>query len=102
MTYIYYIDNKKYITENYDSIPFLKISMPDEKTPAYFDTRKNIKLWCEKGLQMNYLKGPALVSNDYNFFWLNNKNYFNNVTEWLKNHPNQDNVFQVEMLLKYS
>jgi hypothetical protein len=35
MTYIYYMNNKKYTSENYDDIPWFEISSPDENTPAY-------------------------------------------------------------------
>jgi hypothetical protein len=46
--------------------------------------------------------GPALMfHNGYYSFWLCGKNYLN-VKDWLTYHPNQDNVFQIEMLLRYS
>jgi hypothetical protein len=102
MTYIYYNNNKKYKTKEGYKIPFDKISSPNEETPAYEDLESGEKLWSEKGRIWHRLTGPAIIRPDgSNEFYLNGKNY-ENVQDWLKEHPNQTNAFQVEMLLKYT
>jgi hypothetical protein len=102
MTYIYYIDNEKFTTDNYFDIPRYHVSSPDENTPALQDLNSEHKVWCEKGRILHRLTGPARIYSDRSYsFWLNDKNYFNNIHDWLKDHPKQDNAFQVEMLLKY-
>jgi hypothetical protein len=102
MTYIYYIDGKKYTTDNDNKITKYKISSPNEQTPAYENLTTGFKLWLKKGWHWHRLTGPAIVWSDgKNFFCLNGKRY-ENILYWLKDHPNQDNSFQIEMLLKYS
>jgi hypothetical protein len=106
---IYYIDGNKYISKT--NIPILKISSPDEQTPAYENLELGFKFWCDKGDVYHRLTGgdiyhrltgPAIIWNDgYQEFWLNRKKY-KNIHDWLLNHPNQTNAFQVEMLLKYT
>jgi hypothetical protein len=100
--FIYYIDGMIFTTENYDEIPWYKISSPDENTPAYSDLTTDKKLWCEKGDIWHRLFGPAYIWSDgKEQFWLNDKRHAN-VNYWLEEHPNQTNAFQVEMLLKYT
>ncbi len=102
MNYVYYIDGEKYKTKEGYKIPFDKISSPDENMPAYEDLESGEKLWSEKGRIWHRLTGPAIIrENGNNEFWLNGE-YYQNVHDWLKAHPNQDNAFQVEMLLKYT
>ncbi len=102
MRYIYYIDNKKFTTDNYNTIPFDEISSPNENTPAAENLKTNEKLWCEKGFIKHRLTGPAHIrSNGKIQFWLNDY-FYDNIHKWLSIHPNQDNSFQIEMLLKYS
>jgi hypothetical protein len=102
MTYIYYIDGEKFTTDHQIKTPWGDISSPNEDTPAIEDLKSEYKFWCEKGDIAHRLTGPAYISNNgTKSFYLNNKHY-DNVTDWLKDHPNQDNAFQVEMLLKYA
>jgi hypothetical protein len=102
MTYIYYIDDKTFTSDILDVIPFYKISSPDENTPALEDLKTGYKYWCLKGWKIHRLTGPARIcpNGSYDFF-LNDKKY-TNIHDWLKDHPNQTNAFQVEMLLKYT
>jgi hypothetical protein len=104
MTYIYYIDGEKFIAEKYvfDLNKQLLISSPDEETPAFEELEIGYKYWCKKGYHWHRLTGPAYIDYDGNYDFYLNDNAYKNVHDWLKDHPNQDNVFQVEMLLKYS
>jgi hypothetical protein len=103
MTYVYYNNNKKYKTKEGYKIPFDKISSPNEDTPAYEDLESGEKRWCEKGRIWHRLTGPAIIhSNGSEWFYLNDICYYENVKDWLEDHPNQENAFQVEMLLKYT
>jgi hypothetical protein len=61
MRYIYYIDNKKHITEIYDIIPWDDISSPDENTPAFEDLSTGYRSWVEKGRKFHRLTGPAVI-----------------------------------------
>jgi hypothetical protein len=100
--YNYYIDGKKFTTDNWYDIPWDDISSPDEKTPTLEDLSDGYRSWCEIGRKFHRLTGPARTwSNGQREFWLNGI-YYENVKNWLKDHPNQDNAFQIEMLLKYS
>jgi hypothetical protein len=102
MRCIYYIDGEKFTTDNYDDIMWDKISSLNEQTPAYEDLSTGEKLWYNKGLILHRLTGPTYFRADGSYaFWLNDKKY-DNVEYWLKDHPNQDNAFQVEMVLKYT
>jgi hypothetical protein len=105
MTYIYYIDGEKYTTDDHDKVPIYKISSPDEQTPAFEDLETGYKYWCLQGWIFQRLTGPARIyseiHSDVEEFWLNDKKY-TNIHDWLKAHPNQDNAFQIEMLLKYT
>jgi hypothetical protein len=100
---MYYIDGKKYTTNDWNEIPRYELSSPDENTPALEDLETGYKYWCKKGKFLHRLTGPASINNKDNSgaFWLNG-NYYYNFHDWLKVHPNQDNAFQVEMLLKYT
>jgi hypothetical protein len=101
MKYIYYIDGEKFTTNYPSEIIIYQISSPDESTPAY-EKESRFKFWCKKGRIYHRLTGPAVIYTDDRVqFWLSGY-YFNNIHSWLKDHPNQDNTFQVEMLLKYS
>jgi hypothetical protein len=102
MTYVYYVDGEKFTTDKTHEIPLSKISSPDENTPAWENLSTGKKYWCNKGLFLHRLTGPAVINSDgQEHFWLND-NAYKNVHDWLKDHPNQDNAFQVEMLLKYT
>jgi hypothetical protein len=99
---IYYINGEKFTSENYDDIPWLDISSPDENTPAYEDLETGQKIWCEKNNGWHRLTGPAYSwPTGREEFYLNGTRY-KKVKDWLKVHPYQDNAFQVEMLLKYT
>jgi hypothetical protein len=102
MRYVYYIDGEKFTTDNENEIPWLYISSFNEEIPAFEDLENGNKVWCQKGYHCHRLTGPARVwpGGDY-YFFLNNSLYIK-VNAWLKDHPNQDNAFQVEMLLKYT
>jgi hypothetical protein len=102
MRYIYYIDGKKFTTDKTHEIPLSKISSPDENTPAYENLETGYTVWCLKNCRWHRLTGPAVINSDGSEqFWLNDHAY-KNVKDWLKDHPNQDNAFQIEMLLKYT
>jgi hypothetical protein len=91
--YIYYIDKEKFTTSNYDEIPWEFISSPDENTPAHENLLIGFKEWCKKGYILHRLTGPANIWYDESEeFWLNGKKY-ENVKEWIKNHPNPDLYF---------
>jgi hypothetical protein len=79
-------------------IPFLIFSK-SKNTPTFqFDNRN--EYWSFG--KLSRLNGPAIeYHNGSKQWWLNDKRY-DNVHDWLKDHPNQDNAFQVEMLLKWS
>jgi hypothetical protein len=99
MTYIYYIDGEKFIS---DKVLWFEISSPNEQTPALENLITGVKEWVVKGYTYHRLTGPAYIaSNGTKYFYLNGKRY-ENIHDWLKDHPNQDNSFQIEMLLKYS
>jgi hypothetical protein len=99
---VYYIDGKKFTTKDYYKIPHDKICSLNEETPAWEDLITGEKLWCIKDGILHRLNGPAFIDNDgKEMFCLNGKRY-NHIRDWLKEHPNQDNAFQVEMLLKYT
>jgi hypothetical protein len=99
--FTYYIDKKKFTTKNYNEIPEYEISSPGENTPAY-QRSDGIKVWCQKGHILHRLTGPTCILPDGSeYFYLNDKEY-KNVQDWLKEHPNQTNAFQIEMLLKYT
>jgi hypothetical protein len=103
MSDVYYIDNIKYETDYKNQIPFYKISSLDENTPAWENLKTGQKLWCLTGGIWHRLTGPAhIYPNGDKLFYLNGRHYGNDVIFWLKHHPNQDNTFQVEMLLKYT
>jgi hypothetical protein len=104
MTYVYYIDGEKFIDENYEfyNNNFLLMSSPNEETPAFEELEIGYKFWCLKGFIWHRLTGPAFIDyfGNYNFYL--NGIYYKNLNDWLKDNPNQDNTFQIEMLLKYS
>jgi hypothetical protein len=101
--FVYYIDGKKFTTKKINKIPDNVISTPDENTPALENLLNGFKIWCLKGDIFHRLNGPAVIRSDgTKEFYLNGKYYGKNIHDWLKHHPNQDNTFQVEMLLKYT
>jgi hypothetical protein len=101
MNYIYYVDGKKYKTKEGYKIPFDKISSPDENTPAYEDLESGEKIWTEKGRIWHRLTGPAIIWPDGSYdFYLNDKKY-QNIHDWLKDHPNQDETFKKEMIERW-
>jgi hypothetical protein len=102
MTYRYYVNGEKFTTDDPNDMPLYEISSPDENTPAFEDLESSHKVWCEKDYIWHRLTGPAVIwPNEKYSFCLNNKIY-DNVHDWLKDHPIQDNAFQVEMILKWS
>jgi hypothetical protein len=91
--YVYYIDGEKFTTNNKDEIPWWKISSPDEDTPAFEDLSDGFKAWCLKNGFGDRLIGPAKIWSDgREEFWLNDKRY-ENVKEWIADHPNPDLYF---------
>jgi hypothetical protein len=99
MTYIYYIDGKKFAAKENEYVPFAFISSPNEEIPAFEDlSNKNNKLfvkklWCKKLHIWHRLTGPArILSDGREEFWLNGKHY-KNIREWVSNHPNPDLYF---------
>jgi hypothetical protein len=101
MKFVYYIDGKKYKIDAYSKIPHDKISSPDENTPAFEDLSTGEKLWCNEKDFWHRLTGPAYIEPNGSYYFYLNGEYYSNIKEWLKDHPNQTNAFQVEMLLKY-
>jgi hypothetical protein len=100
--YVYFIDGEKYKTNNYVDIPLYDISSPDENTPAFENLEIGRKIWCEKDWKLHRLTGPAIIDKDGKERFYLNGLYYENIHDWLKDHPNQDNTFQIEMLLKYT
>jgi hypothetical protein len=101
MTYVYYVDGEKFTSETLNDVPSFEVSSPNENTPAY-EQINGLKVWCLKNWRLHRLTGPAVINSDGSEqFWLNDQSY-ENIHDWLKDHPNQDNAFQVEMLLKYT
>ncbi len=102
MTFIYYVDGKKFTKNKWRDVPKYEISSPDENTPAVQLLNSEYKLWCKRGWFWHRLTGPAVITDQGNEqFWLHDKPY-ENIHDWLMEHPNQDNTFQVEMILKWS
>jgi hypothetical protein len=100
--FIYYVNRKKYTTDDEEDIPWHKVSSPNENKPAVEYILTGYKVWCKKRYFRHRLTGPAIIWPDgYLEYWLNWKKY-KNIHDWLKDHPNQTNTFQVEMLLKYT
>ncbi len=101
--FVFYVDGKKFTTDNYNKILWDDFSSPDENTPAFENILKGLKVWCLKGFIHHRLTGPSEILGDGTYwFWLDNKFYGKNCHDWLKEHPNQTNAFQIEMLLKYT
>jgi hypothetical protein len=93
MRYIYYVNGKKFTTDFYYRVPWGEVSSYSENTPAYEDTLTGEKLWCLKGIIYHRLTGPAFIRGDGSIeFYLNDKRY-ENVKEWINNHPNPDLYF---------
>jgi hypothetical protein len=101
MNYIYYVDGKKYTTDNEDDIPWLDISSPDEEIPAYENLETGEKLWCKKGWQFHRLTGPARIWPDGSYSFRLNDKLYENIQDWLKDHPNQDETFKKEMIERW-
>jgi hypothetical protein len=92
MTYVYYIDGENFTTEH-KIIPWDYISSPNEETPAYENTLTGEKFWCKKGRIWHRLTGPAIIhSNGSEWFYLNDI-FYENIHDWLKEHPNPDLYF---------
>jgi hypothetical protein len=90
---IYYIDGKKFTTNNYDDVPIYEISSLNEDTPAWENTKIGEKIWCNKGWYWHRLTGPCYIgATGEKQFYLNDK-FYNNINEWLKDHPNPDLYF---------
>jgi hypothetical protein len=96
--YIYYIDGKKFSSDNYLVIPWYKISSPNENTPAFENLKTGEKIWCLKGNKFHRLTGPAAIRYNATYeFYLNDKCYYNNLQDWLKDHPNKSESFKSKM-----
>jgi hypothetical protein len=104
MTIIYYIDGEKFIVDDWFKIEnmLFDFSSPNEETPAWENLETGKKVWCLKGYRYHRLTGPAIywASGDYSFGLYGI--FYDDIYDWLKIHPNQDNSFQIEMLLKYT
>jgi hypothetical protein len=93
MNYVYYIDGKKFTTDERRNVPDDYVSSPNENTPAYENLENGFKVWCKKGWQFHRLTGVALIRADKSkHFYLNGK-YYENVKEWINDHPNPDMYF---------
>jgi hypothetical protein len=93
MKYIYYIDGEKFTTNKRNKVPDY-ISSPDDNTPALVLTETGHKEWRNSYFKIHRLIGPAIIIPNIQkeYFCLNNKHY-ENVNEWLKDHPNPDLYF---------
>ncbi len=102
MNYIYYINKKRFSIDDFNNIPHYDISSLDENTPAFENLTTDEKRWCLIGFKRHRLTGPAVIwPSGREDFYLNGL-YYENIHDWLNAHPNQDNAFQIEMLLKYT
>jgi hypothetical protein len=102
MSFVFYIEGNEFTTQNFWKVPINQVSSPNDETPAIENLRTGHKFWCEKGWKFHRLTGPAVITGDgYKKFCLNGE-YYENVRDWLKEHPNQDETFQKEMLEKYT
>jgi hypothetical protein len=94
--YVYYengIQNKTNILYNLRT--YIKISSPDDNTPALEDLETGYKEWRNKHSYLHRLSGPARIWGDgFGEFYLNGKPY-KNIQDWLNNHPNPDLYFDV-------
>jgi hypothetical protein len=93
MTYVYYVDGEKFTGETLNDVPSFRVSSPDENTSAYENLETGYKVWSKKGWFIHRLTGPARIFPDgREYFYLNNI-YYENVKDWLKDHPNPDLYF---------
>jgi hypothetical protein len=91
--YVYYIDGEKFKTKYYSKILFINVSSLNEQTPAIEGLADGFKFWCEKEINYHRLTGPARIWSDgTKEFYLNGK-YYENIHDWLKDHPNPDLYF---------
>jgi hypothetical protein len=91
--YIYYVDGEKFTTNKITTIPWFKHSSPNENTPAFEDLKTGHKHWCLEGHILHRLTGPvSILSDGTKTFYVNGKTY-DNVQDWLKDHPNPDLYF---------
>jgi hypothetical protein len=98
---IYYTKHGKFETLDILDISFEDLHSVDDNTPSYYCDSSNDKCFSQNGL-FHRLNGPAQIfGNIQNRFWLNGI-YYESIHDWLNDHPNQTNAFQVEMLLKWS
>jgi hypothetical protein len=99
--FVYFINNQKVETDDFDSIPFDKISSPNEHIPGFQDNKTLHQTWTKENQVLHRLTGPAIFySNGVNEFWLNGI-YFETVNAWLDEHPNQDESFKKEMINRW-
>jgi hypothetical protein len=91
--FVYYIDGKKFTTDNKDGINFYDISSPNEDIPAFEDLYDGYKSWFEKKVIWHRLTGPARIWFDgTKEFYLNGIGY-SSIKEWINDHPNPDLYF---------
>lgn len=75
-----------------------KLHSPDDYTPAWMEIETgNKEYWYNGKLHCEW--GPALTV--FNEFYLHGKFYGKNIEKYLKDHPNQNEKFQTEMLIKW-
>jgi hypothetical protein len=91
--YFYYIDGEKFTTDIFDKIPRNNISSPNENIPAIEDTLTGEKLWCNEKDFWHRLTGPAYICPDRNEFFYLNGQFYENIHDWLKDHPSPDLYF---------
>jgi hypothetical protein len=97
MSYVYYVDGEKFITNLIRNVPWDEISSFNEETPALEDLSDGYKEWCLKGRIRHRLTGPAVIwpnANNVKDFYLN-ENYYKSVRDWINDHPNSDLYFQI-------
>jgi hypothetical protein len=99
---IYYVDGKKFSFEDYNTVPWDKISSPNENIPALINSETGEKFFCNINQQYHRLNGPAIICADGSYtFWLNGVCYYQDIKSWRQSHPNKDCVFHTEMALLY-
>jgi hypothetical protein len=73
----------------------------DNDLPAVIDLDDDIYYYCKYG-KYHRLDGPAIHGEPFSDKWYLYGKQYENVKDWLKHHPNQENTFQTTMTLRYS
>ncbi len=74
-------------------IPWLRISSPDDNTPALEDLSDGYKFWCLKGYVWHRLTGPAEIYPNGNLLYGLNGRIFRNIKGWIKKSSKSRTLF---------